>query len=468
MIWKYLGFERNIFFVEPLAPRKEDIELFVGRDEEIKHYLFDVFSDSRALKIVSGHIGVGKTTFVNACQYYSYIKKLPFEFNFEVPRVLPCFEKVQINEKDGLDDFIAKTIIAICQSIVHHCKLNSIDPPKKAKDILSYFLDLAIGSGGAGVSGGFNVLGTGLSFGKTSESTTPNILRNARAHLKELVKLTKEELGFQGVFITVNNLDILPKAKLIQLMNTGRDELFDIHGVYWTLIGRKGIGSIIETEAERVADYLSGCETYVGPLDFDKTRQIIDKRVATFRENESVKCPLTDEAIKAFYFLSVQELRETLRICSEITKKVLLIDPSQVVIPMDTAMQTFIGYAYDRAKELDLTDSKIRVLRAVYESDSCRPKDFLRYGYSSVQGFIAALKGLVKKRLLSIEERGRARIYRMTGMTMIAAVTGALGDEIQKIARARLEANGAVNERGLYRFETGQLELELDENNNGP
>ena len=31
MIWKYLGFERNIFFVEPLAPRKEDIELFVGR-----------------------------------------------------------------------------------------------------------------------------------------------------------------------------------------------------------------------------------------------------------------------------------------------------------------------------------------------------------------------------------------------------------------------------------------------------
>ena len=129
MIWKHLGFKRNIFFVDPLAPSREDIDLFVGRDQEIKEYLIDVLSDKRSLKIVTGDIGVGKTTFVNACQYYSYDRRTPFELGFHLPQVLPCFEKIQIRESDTIDGFTEKAIISVCQSIAHHCKIAGIDPP---------------------------------------------------------------------------------------------------------------------------------------------------------------------------------------------------------------------------------------------------------------------------------------------------------------------------------------------------
>lgn len=463
MIWEHLGFQRNIFFVEPLRPYEQDIQLFVSRNEEVKNYLIDTLSDTRALKVVSGDIGVGKTSFVNACQYFSYTGSVPFEFAFDLPSVLPCFEKIQLREEDTFEDIVNQTITSLCQSIVHHCKRENIDPPNEVKQVLSYFLDLAISSGGSGISGGATVLGTGAQFGKTSKAEVPNPVRNARVHLKRLVELARTELGFRGVFVNVNNLDILSKSKLIQFVNVARDELFDIDGIYWTLIGRKGIGSIIETEAERVADYLSGTELFLRALDYPQIRAIIEKRVVAFRKRDETKCPLSDETIRAFYYLSVQELRETLHICGEITKAVLLIDPSFDVIPSETAMKAFSRYAYERAKDLDLTESRARVLKAVFGKQSCRPKDFEQFGYSSVQGFIVALKALVGKRLLSVEERGRARIYRMTGMTMIAAITGALGSEIQEIAVERLQANGDGPSRRGDRFADAQLELELDD-----
>jgi len=461
IIWKHLGFRRNIFFVEPLAPNDDDMHLFVGRDLEIKEYLVDIFSDSRSLKIVSGDIGVGKTTFVNACQYFSYKEKLPFDFNFDIPRVLPCFDKIQISETDDIEVLLNKAIIAICQSIAHHCRSNNIEAPRKVKDILSYFLDLEIGTGGSGMSAGISIMGTGIDFGKTRESKTPNIIRNAKIHIQELIELTIKDLEFEGLFIIVNNLDILSKTKLIQLLNTGRDELFDIKSLYWTLIGRKGIGSIIETEAERVAHYLSGGETYIGPLDFEKTKKIIDRRVDCLKEKPQIRCPLTDETIAAFHFLSVQDLRETLRICGEIVKKVILIDPSLEVIPKDKAMKAFNNYAHDRAKDLDLSESKIKILKAVVDRKSCRPKDFELFGYNTIQGFIAALKGLVSKKLLSVEERGRARIYRMTGMTMIAGMTGALGEEIRKEVYAELSKNNLQPVSRSKRFTDAQLEFQL-------
>jgi len=466
MIWKHLGFNRNIFFVEPLSLSSDDMKLFVGRDEEIKKYLVDVLSDDRALKVVAGDIGVGKTTFVNACQYYTYIGKLPFEFQFEIPRILPCYEKIQIRDTDTIDDLFIKTIISICQSITLHCMQKSIEIPETVKGILSHFLDYSISTGGVGISGGFNILGTGGQFGKTKDTKTPSPIKNARVQLQKLIELIKKELGYKGIFVTVNNLDILPKKKLIEFLNTGRDELFNIKNIYWTLIGRKGIGSIIETESDRVADYLSGTESCISSFDYEITKQIIDKRVEIFRSNESIKCPLTDDAIEAFHFLSVQEIRETLHICGEITKMVLQINPSFKIIPYNVAINTFIKYAYNRAKDIDLSDANIRVLTAVFEREKCRPKDFEKFGYSTVQGFIIALKGLVGKRLLSIEEKGRARIYKMTGMTMIAAITGALGDEIGQNATAIIKKNGTVFKNAQKQFDNAQLELQLEEHNN--
>jgi len=462
MIWKALGFKRDIFFVEPLLPNEDDISLFVGRDKEIKKYLVDTLSSSRALKIVSGGIGVGKTSFVNACQYFSYMNKLPFEFKFEIPRLLPCFQKTQIQETGTLDDFYQQALTSICRSMDLHCRLTDTEPPKEVRNILSYFQELSFSTSTGGYSVAASALGFGGGVGVPGKSEAQNVIRNARLHLEKLVDIAKKDFGFQGVFVLVNNVDILSKKRLLDFLNIARDELFDIPGIYWTFIGREGIGSVIETEVPRVAHYLSGTELHIPPIDLPGTKKIIDKRVDTFRLKDAIRCPLVEKTISTIHYLSLQELRETLHICGQIVTRVMTESSFHDVIPHVLAMTHFVQYAHDRAKDLDLTESAGRILKAVYEKESCRPKDFQKFGYKTTPAFIAALKGLVQKRLLSVEERGRARIYRMTGTTVFAAITGALGEDIQKVALEKLK-NGDQAATSNDNFKQAQLELSLDD-----
>jgi hypothetical protein len=44
MIWRHLGFEKDIFFITPINPTEDDIQFFVGRTEEMKLFYLDVFN----------------------------------------------------------------------------------------------------------------------------------------------------------------------------------------------------------------------------------------------------------------------------------------------------------------------------------------------------------------------------------------------------------------------------------------
>jgi hemoglobin-like flavoprotein len=110
-----------------------------------------------------------------------------------------------------------------------------------------------------------------------------------------------------------------------------------------------------------------------------------------------------------------------------------------------------------------LSEPQIKILTTVFEKKSCRPKDYQHFNYKTPQAFIAALKGLVLKRLLTVEERGRARIYRMTGLTVLAAIKGALGDELMNVGVELLKAWTQERKELASEFEQAQLEIELDD-----
>jgi|GEM_PF-1993266 len=463
MIWRHLGFSQDIFFVDPLKPIAEDIELFVGREDLIKKYIIDTLSSSRSLKIVTGDIGVGKTTFVNACQYYSYIGKNPISESFEMPKLLPCYEKIQVRETDTINEFYQQVLTSIAQSITIHCRSNDIEAPKEVRDLLSFFLDLYIPVGGGGISGGLTIGGFGGQLSKMDESRKTNLLRNARVHLQNLIELAINVIKLNGVFVIVNNLDILSRKKVIELFNETRDELLNIQGIFWTFIGSKGLGSVIECEVKRVADYMSGTEIEVPPMSYQEIQDMISARVRKYRIRESNRCPLEKETLSAIFKLSMREARETLRICGEIVKRVILINPSLQIIPHENALSAFFQYAYDTACNLELTEQNVRVLSAVYEQKHCRPRDYELFKYKSSQAFISALRGLVNKKLLTIEVRGRARIYRPTGMTVVAAVSGNLGKEIQSMALKSITADLAGTEQSDNDLQNAQLHLDIDD-----
>lgn len=439
MIWKSLGFEKDIFFVTPLGPVEEDIRMFVGRTEEVKKFLFDTLNSDRSLKIISGKLGVGKTTFVNACQYYSYVNEPPVAVGFSLPKVAPCFEKIQLEDGDGLNRFIDKSLISITDTIRSLSEKKGLELIGEIEDIVNFYQGIKIKTGSGGKSVGGQVAGFGLSLSGGGSSMSLTEMHGKRRFLESLVGFCKEELKTEGVFVLVNNLDIMSKKQIIDLMNQSRDVLFDLSGMYWILIGQEGLGSLIESEVDRVADYLSGTESKIQPLDAKTLIDIIRVRTNYLKSKDDAKCPLPDEAMVVFHSMSLSELRATFRICGEVVKRVLSKDWSVRHISLDQSISAFVDYAHERARSLELTENNIRILSAVYQKSTCRPKDFKEFGYSSSAGFISALQALVKKQLLSVEEKGKARIYYPTGMTMIAGLTGALGAAIEKVVKMQFE-----------------------------
>ncbi len=468
MIWRYFGFNKDLFFITPLRPIKEDIELFVGRKDEIKKFLIDTLNGDRALKVTSGKIGVGKTTFVNACQYYSYVDQAPEGIDFSLLKVLPCFEKIQLLESDDLHSFINKALISLTWSIKAVAREDELTG--EIKEIVDFFQSVKVSVGTESSSAGLQFAGFGLNLGSAGSSQTYTDLHNARNIIGRLIDFCKTKLNVEGVFVLVNNLDILSKRKIISLFNEARDILFDIQGIYWILIGREGLGSVIETEVDRVADYLSGTESKISPLGEDTLVEIVRVRTEHLKFNKGAVCPLSEVSMKSFHHMSLSELRSTFRICSEVTRRVISEKSSLKIIPNDDAFSAFMQYGLERAKALELTENNVRILSAVLKKTDCRPKDFKNFGYESSAGFISALQSLVKKQLLSAEEIGKARIYSPTGMTFIAGMTGALGTEIQKVAREMLEDSIAEKkvttqkgkEQGQYQL---QLNLSDDESN---
>jgi len=457
MIWRHLGFEEDIFFVTPLDPTEEDIKFFVGRSAEVKEFLLDVFNSNRALKVVSGKIGVGKTTFVNACQYYSYADIIPDDFPFTLPKTLPCFRKIQLEETDDLGSLINKVLIAITHSIRTYADERRITLIDEIKEIVDFFQNLFIRTGGGGITLGGEAYGFGGSISFSGESKAAGQLFNTKEIFKKLIYYVREEMNFEGIFVLINNLDILSKNKIVGLINSARDELFDIEHIYWILVGQEGLNSLIESECERVADYLSGTETKIKPLDSEDLIKIVQKREENLRIRADAICPLNFEEINTFHDLSLKELRGTFRICGEVVKRVISKNPALKQIPREEAISAFFDYANERAKDLNLTEHNVRILTAVYKKQEVRPKDYAEFGYQSSAGFISALQSLVKKRLLVVEEKGKARIYTLTGMTIIAGITGALGPEIQDVARSLLQ--DVLKQNHGERFRPEQLSL---------
>lgn len=452
MFWNYLGFSNDLFFVDPLQTTDDDFKLFVGREQDSKRYLLDLFTGQRGLKIVTGDIGVGKTSFVNICQFRSYKNLPPADWKFELPKILPCFKKIQILAGDTPQALYPRLILVLCESIAEDCASNNKQIPDVVQDFLDLFLNVKRNTGGSGIGVSTPILG--VDSGKGTFDWNNQLELTGRFHLARLLDSVRE-LGYGGVSILLNNLDILDRDSLISFMNFSRDELFDLPGFYWTLIGRRGIQSVIDTRAPRVGDYISGSELVLEPFGYDELNDILNRRVEVFRIDGNAKVPLDARSIMSFHGLSMRDSRLTFRICSEILKRALLANPNIRFVEHSEAMLRFGDYARERARELALTAGNRKLLGKLFTSPDSqwRIEDHQVFDYKSVSGFKAALRSLQDKRLLLGLERRDGTIYSLTGEALIAGISGDFGSSIQ----STLEANLLKLKKGDHLLEFGKI-----------
>lgn len=68
-LWESFGFSGNPYQLTPLRPVAEDYELFIGREDLGAEFRTQIECDEGCTTILSGDVGVGKTSFFNVQQY---------------------------------------------------------------------------------------------------------------------------------------------------------------------------------------------------------------------------------------------------------------------------------------------------------------------------------------------------------------------------------------------------------------
>ena len=111
-MYENFGFTENIFNTQPLNLHKEDLKKFVGRVQDIKGFSVDISSTDSAVVVVTGHRGVGKTSFVNIMEYAvgfdrSFLRK---HIKVDIPRLVPCYHKIQLESGEGIKGILSKSL----------------------------------------------------------------------------------------------------------------------------------------------------------------------------------------------------------------------------------------------------------------------------------------------------------------------------------------------------------------------
>ncbi len=281
-IWELYGLKANPFSTAPLLLEGGIIPLdtFVGRIQELKRIstLFKIGGGTRM--VISGEMGVGKTTFVN----YAKNKAIK-ELNFFTP-----IKEIDTQPEWTSDDLIANTLAMIYITL----ERKKIKISETIKKKLSYLFDILEVSE---VGGSFSILGSGIGLEKTTTTTTPKI---TTTFLKELFDIVIEEIkekGYKQIILHYNNLENFEQQKLISLFNRIRDFLQN-ENIHFIFVGDITVPSILE-RIPKVSSIFSDSPIYLQNFNLDEIKSILGKRIGYLKiEDMRVLKPFDDDVVK--------------------------------------------------------------------------------------------------------------------------------------------------------------------------
>jgi hypothetical protein len=294
------------------------------------------------------------------------------------------------------------------------------------------------------------ILGVGGSLGKQVQVPSPSDI--TFEGLEDVIACITSEvintLGFEGVFVVLDNIENLEEKELSDLLLTFRDTLFVIPNVWWILIGQSGLGSLIHSIDPKIFQRLSGT-LELSPLSLDEFEEAIKLRVDKFRAEQNNKAPLTSEIHKKLYEASNGEIRFVFRYSEEICKRFVtelrqsamavlgneihkglseklnlaigrkLVDGQVDVVVAEFFLKQIVE---EEIKGLNLRPKDKSVLRKIGELGSVRPKDYAEFRFKSVQDFYTNyIKRFYSQHLLQREQEGKAVLYKLRGMVVLAS-----------------------------------------------
>jgi hypothetical protein len=445
-MWVSLGFKASPYDARPLRPLPEDAELLVGREKEAVEFCTTLDATQEGVYVLSGPPGVGKTSFLNVQQYHLASGTSPFG-----PHLMAAEEMCTVQPGDSPRAIAIRVLESLIRSVAIDCTATGKKVPKPIEELQGWLFE----GGGKGYSLGISIAGFGGSFGRTSTlAPVSNIsLEGVRDAIQATAGEIVNNLGYEGCFVVLDNLENLEDTELSDLLMTFRDTLFMIPRVWWILIGQSGLASLIQTLDPRVYQRLAGSGLELPPLTFDELNEAIQRRVSRFSNHPSAKSPLPAEIHKRLYEASLGEarfvfkygsdvctafvtrirqqmLKGTTHISATILEEAANLIASSLVnsqIPEGkalTLLQEVVARDFDG---LHLKPKEKKILELIAENGEVRAKDFEKYPVKSMQELSSNyLSRFHSQHLLARRQEGRAVYYSLRGIARMAAELGLL------------------------------------------
>ena len=445
-LWSSLGFEANPYQSTPLMPRREDYELFIGRDSEGVEFQTLVEGTNGCVVVLSGDVGVGKTSFFNIQQYLLYTGGGPFG-----PKLLPALDITPLDSEDTATGLARRVAHNAVTGIEKFCRLESFKVPKQIKDIRKW---LSHKGSNKGFDIGLSVLGSGgnVAFSFDAPAVNEATLENWKEILQVISSEVREALGFDGFFAALDNVENLDNKHLSSLLMNFRDTLFVVEGLWWVVIGQSGLYSLIDSTDKRVSQRIQGTGLELKPLSAGELHEIVEARVRRFRQHGGTVSPISPQLHTQLYEASRGEIRFVLKtsdalvrsVVTEVRKATMEIlgqmeevpDDEEIrhkfsdmlaqklvdgQIPDSLASNSLRDLTFRSIHELRLKKREIGVLHAIGEGEA-RASDHKRFRIKTMQDFSSNyLTKMFRSGLLHRRQAGPAVYYSLRGHAALAA-----------------------------------------------
>lgn len=439
-LWNKLGFKENPYDTKPLKVSEADVALLMGRKEEQVDFLTAIEASEQGVYVLSGVPGVGKTSFLNVQQYLLESGEADFG-----PRMLAARSLCPINTSDEAKDIAVRCVQSFCKSIEEYCAIKGLAVPSHCAKVQDWVYQ----NRPATINLGFSLFGHGVSGGK--EVHLPSISETTFETLVEIIgnlaAEVKVQLGLNGSFIVLDNVENLHEDDLRDCLTTFRDTLFTIPNIWWVLIGQSGLSSLIQSSSPKVFQRLSsGIE--LKPISVKDLIRAVEIRVSTFHETESSgSSPITEEIYLKLFESSNGEIRFVFKYCHAIcvslvqmVRKVLI---EEGKLLDDKSFEKAMGkhlvnkqienkfsnsclkhIIKEEFSGLYLTRNEKSVLKKIGELKKVRSKDYVEFkglGVGTMQKFTNNyLTKLNNQYLLLRRQEGPLITYELTGISVFA------------------------------------------------
>lgn len=405
-IWEAYGFSRNPYHTDPLEAVAQDADLYVPRDaEEAELGTYLASEDSGAI-FVEGHVGVGKTTFINQTQFRVQRRN-------DLPRILPSASLVEVQKETTAEGLALAIVTSVLKALRIHGG-PGVAENDLYQEIEAYTKQAQVKSWTAG--GG--VAGFGANLGKTVTPTQPvDLTLQAFQDLLDDLSTVAANHGYDKVVVLLNNLDNVSEAHFFGLLHGLRDTLLGRAGWLFVMAGPLGLRTTLATDRahRRISERVTREPVTLGPLSKAQVHRVIEARVDAYGLEDGVEAPVPRETIDLLYDASSGEIRYVLNRAEGVARLAARDLPTIGPIEPDAARAALSNQISDHIRQLELTDRRMEVLAKIAEQGEVQPKDYDRLGFNNTQSLSKYLREFHEMGLLDRAKEGREAIYTPRG-----------------------------------------------------